>query len=106
MEKEVAGIDKVGEIDFVLKKEEMSVKMHVFLVHAWKGEVVETEEMRPGWFNPDEIPYQQMWESDSEWLPIILRGKKIKARYTYVHEGGEVETREVSTAGHFTHLRK
>jgi 8-oxo-dGTP diphosphatase/2-hydroxy-dATP diphosphatase len=33
---------------------------------------VETEEMKPEWFSLDKIPYEQMWESDEEWLKRVL----------------------------------
>ena len=42
-----------------------------------------------------------MWKSDKEWLPIILSGKKIKAKYTYTCEGDEVETREIKEVESF-----
>ena len=91
----VLEIDKKGEIVFILRKEEEKVLMYTFLVTDWKNKPKETEEMRPEWFPISKVPYEKMWASDKEWLPIILSGKKIKATYTYAHEGGEVETREL-----------
>lgn len=92
----VIKLEKRGEIVFVLRQEKKQVLMQVFLVTDWKGEPQESEEMKPNWFKIDEVPYNQMWQSDQEWLPIILSGKKIKARYTYAREGGEVEDRELT----------
>ncbi|KKQ48859.1 MAG: hypothetical protein US95_C0033G0004 [Candidatus Woesebacteria bacterium GW2011_GWB1_38_5] len=43
-----------------------------------------------------EVPYTEMGASDKEWLPIIISGKKIKAKYTYFHEGGSIESRELN----------
>lgn len=88
-------LEKRGEIIFALLKEEMNVLMHTFLATNWEGKPVETEEMKPQWFQINNVPYEEMWASDKEWLPIILSGKRIKARYTYNHEGGDVKTREI-----------
>lgn len=53
-------------------------KVHFFLVHKWKGEVKETEEMaEPKWFSINNLPLDEMMPSDKEWLPIALNGKKI-----------------------------
>jgi 8-oxo-dGTP diphosphatase/2-hydroxy-dATP diphosphatase len=97
----VINIDKRGEITFYLRQEEKIVLMHTFLVTKWGHEPVETEEMKPKWFSVNEVPYDQMWGSDKEWLPIILSGKKIKAKYTYAQEGGAVETRELEEVDNF-----
>ncbi|MFC1625670.1 8-oxo-dGTP diphosphatase [Patescibacteria group bacterium] len=87
--------EKRGEITFILRKENKKVLMHTFLVTSWDNKPSETEEMKPKWFSVNKTPYRKMWASDREWLPIILSGKKIRAKYTYKTEGGKVETREV-----------
>lgn len=96
-----AKLEKRGEISFVLVEEETNVLMHTFLATEWEGEPVETEEMKPHWFPVAEVPYEKMWASDKEWLPVILSGKKIKAKYTYDHEGSSVKTREIEEVKSF-----
>jgi len=91
----VLNLDKRGEIDFVLEKENEIAKMYAYLVTEWENEPIETEEMKPKWFNISEVPYNEMWESDREWLPKILTGKKFKAKYTYSREGGKLKAREI-----------
>lgn len=91
----VKAMVKVAEINFTLLEEDMNVLMITFLATDWDGEPTETDEMRPAWFPIAEVPYEEMWASDKEWLPIILSGKKIKARYTYGQEGGEVRSKEI-----------
>ena len=46
----------------------------------YSGEATETEEMRPKWFDLDNIPYEEMWPDDKCWMPIFLRGEKFKGR--------------------------
>ena len=93
--------DKLGIINFTLRQEDKNVQMHSYLVLDWEGEPQETEEMLPKWFKSTEIPFDQMWKSDREWLPILLKGKKFVATYTYACEGGEVETREITEVTSF-----
>lgn len=56
---------------------------HVFLCDKWKGEPAETEEMRPKWFEIRDIPYSSMWVTDKHWLPKVLEGENIKARFVF-----------------------
>lgn len=97
----VQQIEKRGEIVFVLRKEEKRVTMHTFWGTDWEGDPAETEEMKPRWFPIKDVPYHQMWESDKEWLPMILSGKKIRAKFTYASEGGSLETRVLTQVESF-----
>jgi 8-oxo-dGTP diphosphatase len=51
-------------------------RCHVFLSERYDGQVrpVGTE-CDAAWVPLDKIPYDQMWEDDSTWLPIALRGE-------------------------------
>jgi len=42
-----------------------------------------TEEMKPLWWNFEEIPYEQMWEDDKIWLPRILGTTKSQFNFTF-----------------------
>ena len=44
---------------------------------------METLEARPLWVSLDEIPYEQMWEDDSIWLPMLLRGERFQGRWIF-----------------------
>jgi 8-oxo-dGTP pyrophosphatase MutT (NUDIX family) len=75
---------KVGEIEFYFDtKPEWSQKVIVFRVDKWEGEPIESEEMAPKWFEFDQVPYDQMWEDDRDWLPLVLDGKSIEAGYLF-----------------------
>jgi 8-oxo-dGTP pyrophosphatase MutT (NUDIX family) len=67
-------------------KLEWSQEVYVYIVKTWQGEPVESEEMKPKWFQEKNIPYEQMWEADKFWLPYVIRGKKFKARFIYNEE--------------------
>ena len=85
-----------GMIKFRFKEHpEWNQNMYVFLVNEWKGMPQETEEMKPRWYNNDEIPFKEMWCVDRYWLPSILAGKKISGRFYYKAEGQNCDRFEV-----------
>ena len=59
------------------------VIVHAYLAKKWEGIPAETEEMRPQWFKFSEVPYRQMWDDDQYWLPKVLGGKKLVARFKF-----------------------
>lgn len=58
-------------------------EVSVYVATNWLGEPEETEEMKPQWFNSNELPYSQMWWDDEIWLPMILEGRKVKASFMF-----------------------
>ncbi len=56
---------------------------HVYLVTTWEGEPTETEEMAPDWVKLNDIPYDQMWDDDIHWLPLVLAGKLLDTTFTF-----------------------
>lgn len=62
--------------------------VHVFFAELWKGELTESEEMKPGWFSVADIPFGSMWPDDLIWLPKVLAGNRLRGRFMF----GERET--------------
>jgi 8-oxo-dGTP diphosphatase/2-hydroxy-dATP diphosphatase len=60
-----------------------TLEVHVFRVDSFDGEPTETEEMCPQWFAFNEIPYDTMWADDRYWLPLVLEGKKLRAKFLF-----------------------
>ena len=56
---------------------------HIYIFSEFKGKPIETEEMKPQWFDIQDIPYDQMWESDKIWLPLVLDRKKFKGKFFF-----------------------
>lgn len=94
----VKNIEKVALLNFRFpyipenEKKEWDQDVHVFLVRFWDGEPIETEEMAPKWFKLTDIPFKEMWDDDKFWLPHILEGKKLRARFTF--KKGEIIDRQ------------
>ncbi len=88
--KEEAGIvalpellEKMAIVDFHNTKSDGSnftCRVHVYLVSQWTGEPQTTEEMvNPTWFDIKRLP-DEMMPADKQWLPVVLSGKKIRAK--------------------------
>ena len=80
---EVENLDKVGILDFEFKGNPEILQVHIFRASSFSGEPTESEEMKPQWFNIDEIPFDKMWPDDIHWMPLFLRGKKFKGKFLF-----------------------
>lgn len=94
----VTDLTEVGQIEFNFREgEDLTLEVHIFKATQFKGEPQETDEMRPEWFDINEIPYSQMWSDDKYWIPYLLEDKKFKGRFffdkpaTAEHEGTILE---------------
>ena len=68
----------------------------VYFLKNWKGTPRASDEMEPRWFTLTELPYDEMWEADKIWLPMILSGKKIKGTVVFAEDGDTVTDTEFS----------
>lgn len=90
-------LDKRAVIDFHFPaKPEFNQRVHVYFLEQWEGEPVETEEMKPEWFNRNAIPYNKMWDSDKIWLPLIMSGKIINATFIWKEDNKTVDTYKIT----------
>jgi len=89
-------LKKVSEIEFLFtQKPEWNQRVHTFFVNEWNGELQETEEMRPQWFDLGAIPYADMWPEDKLWLPRVILGEKIKGKIYFKDLEGHAEKVEL-----------
>ena len=55
----------------------------VYAADDCEGEPTETVEAEPLWVPVDAIPYEQMWEDDRHWVPLMLAGTPFDGRYVF-----------------------
>lgn len=67
------------EVEKLGKAEETSI----YLCRDWKGEIRETDEMKPRWFKISDIPYDGMWTDDIYWMPQVLDGKFVEGEFWF-----------------------
>jgi len=60
-----------------------SIHVWVYRTADFEGVPTETREAKPLWVALDEIPYDQMWEDDRIWIPMMLRGERFQSRWIF-----------------------
>jgi len=88
---------QVAQFDFYFPNDQTIMEVHVYMVTDFSGTIVESEEMRPEWFDIDDIPYKEMWSDDIIWLPRILNGEKLFGFFKFA-EDGSVADYQINTS--------
>ena len=91
----LTNLKRVAKIEFKDLPSGSSHFATAYISTEWVGEPIETEEMRPEWFEADKLPFDQMWSADKIWIPEILAGKRIKAVFAY-SEGDILKSSQIS----------
>ncbi|KAK9309250.1 hypothetical protein QLX08_001001 [Tetragonisca angustula] len=76
-------LKKVGILEFEFKGDTVLLEVHVFETYEYSGELIESEEMQPKWYDLKDIPFKQMWPDDEYWFPYMLRGELFKGYFLY-----------------------
>jgi 8-oxo-dGTP diphosphatase len=75
---------EMGRVEFIFPhKPSWSQEIIPFLITKWEGTPVETDEMKPQWFDKDDLPLTQMWPDSIHWIPDLLKGRKNSKTITY-----------------------
>jgi 8-oxo-dGTP diphosphatase/2-hydroxy-dATP diphosphatase len=80
---EVENLNKIGIMEFEFKGNPEIIEVHVFKSNTFRGNLVESEEMKPQWFHIDEIPFKEMWPDDKYWMPLLLSEKKFRGKFLF-----------------------
>ena len=48
-----------------------------------EGDVTESDEMRPEWFDYASVPLEKMWQDDQYWLPTLLSGSDVVGAFEF-----------------------
>ena len=76
------GLEMCGENRFQFV-DGYSIHVYVFRATGCDAEPQETEEAAPIWAPTQRIPYEEMWEDDELWLPLVLRGRRFSGRFIF-----------------------
>lgn len=78
---------KVADLTFLFpEKPTWSQQVHIFLSHKWEGKPEESNEIKPQWFDKNNLPLKKMWDDAHFWLPAILNGHTLKGTFTFNSE--------------------
>jgi len=88
---------KKGNIKFLFPHNlKWSQEIIPYTCSIWEGEPIETEEIKPVWFEIDNLPLDMMWADAPLWLPRIVRGQILDATFLY-NEASEVIDYQILT---------
>lgn len=82
LELDPASLELVAIIDFYTI-DEIDFRVYTYRARILLGEIHETDDMIPGWYPLDNLPYERMYDADRYWLPQIIQGKKFRANVYY-----------------------
>ena len=60
-----------------------SIYVHVYWTSEVAGTAVETDEASPFWCDVDAIPFEEMWQDDQYWLPLVLQGRRFSGYWIF-----------------------
>jgi len=90
----------VADILFLFpNKPDWNHRVHAYTTPACDMQPQETDEMKPHWFPLTSIPYNNMWDDSQYWLPRVLSGDRINARFIFNHDNTTVDEVEFSPLG-------
>ncbi|KAJ1901291.1 hypothetical protein GGI09_000049 [Coemansia sp. S100] len=86
-------------VGVLLMKSSNSGLKEVFVYTAKEivGDVIESDEMKPEWFNVADLTYKDTYKEAREWWPTMLKGHTFVARFEFVD--GAITFQEISHVG-------
>lgn len=64
--------------------------VYVFSTKAFEGMPRSSKEGTLRWFTFEEIPFDEMWQDDKHWLPMLFKGKNFEGDFYFDEEGKEL----------------
>ncbi|MEI6084499.1 MAG: 8-oxo-dGTP diphosphatase [Verrucomicrobiota bacterium] len=79
------GLELIGELFFQFLD---GYKLHVSVFSATdcEGTLIETDEATPIWTEIPKIPYDEMWQDDPYWLPLVVARKSFRGYFVFDKE--------------------
>jgi len=89
-------IKQVATLDFFFQNNpDWDQQVSVYITSEWEGEPIESEEMSPQWFDKKQLPFESMWPDDPFWLPLVLDGKNIIAKFIF-NDAGQIVDKTIN----------
>ncbi|XP_034638831.1 7,8-dihydro-8-oxoguanine triphosphatase isoform X1 [Trachemys scripta elegans] len=79
----VDNLQKIGQITFEFVGNSELMEVHIFRTDSFHGEPTESDEMRPQWFQLDQVPFSHMWPDDVYWFPLLLQKKSFQGYFKF-----------------------
>ena len=81
----VKSLQKIGSLTFYFGqgKPRPDWTAEVFVSSNFSGTLKESEEGQLKWFSKESLPYDEMWQDDRYWLPLLVEGKKFRGTFEF-----------------------
>jgi 8-oxo-dGTP diphosphatase len=87
-----------GTLSFAMGgKRAIYLRGRLFSTHKASGRMRASEEGPVKWFSLAKLPFDEMWEDDLYWLPLMLRGVKFNATFRYDAANRHVTSFEITS---------
>lgn len=90
----VESVEKFGELEFYFADDPF-MRVHVFRTESFSGVAEESEEASPVWLETDSLPYDEMWDADRHWLPLLIEETTFTGTFIYDEEGDDLQDYEL-----------
>lgn len=83
---ELIELEEAGHLRFYFgeRKVRPDWEVTVYVSDNFEGELLpEGREGKLRWFRLDELPYEEMWADDREWLPLLVQGKRFRGEFVF-----------------------
>ncbi|ROP74155.1 8-oxo-dGTP diphosphatase [Curtobacterium sp. PhB115] len=88
---ETADLEARGTLDYRFPfRPSWSQVSDVFVCRRWQGDPSASDELEPRWIPVDDVPYDAMWDDARYWLPGVLAGGTVRARFTFAEDDATV----------------
>jgi len=88
---EATNLTASGVLRFIFDDNPTPWLVHVFHASEYTGEIRASDEMRPVWFDLDDVPFDRMWADDPHWWPYLLAEKTFAGTLTFTNTTTLVE---------------
>ncbi|MDM7892469.1 8-oxo-dGTP diphosphatase [Curtobacterium caseinilyticum] len=88
---DVADLEARGTLDYRFPfRPSWSQVSDVFVCRRWRGTPTGSDELEPRWVPVDAVPWDAMWDDARYWLPGVLRGGTVSARFSFAEDNATV----------------
>jgi len=92
----VSGLHFGGILNFYLgESKQLDQTVFLFACSKSTGKMRRSSEGELRWFSVDAIPYQEMWEDDQVWLPLLLEGRGFVGDFYFSENYAEFLSHEI-----------
>ncbi|MFS2031155.1 MULTISPECIES: 8-oxo-dGTP diphosphatase [unclassified Curtobacterium] len=88
---DAADLEARGTLDYRFPyRPSWSQVSDVFVCRRWQGSPSGSDELEPRWIPVDAVPFEAMWDDAKYWLPGVLGGGSVRARFTFAEDDATV----------------